>query len=158
MKVLRGSRQCVRRQLEGIYLFEGNLPILLGSSTRIGFLACFDILLYSVWSHLPALSVFNFCLTYNCCYVCLCLLSRYISCVLGCPYEGMISPSSVADVSFQPVYIYRIAGGFHGVQISQMTQNFVSKMTCQTFLACATIANLLKLIPGYGRLQLYIGV
>jgi len=26
---------------------------------------------------------------------------RYLSCVLGCPYEGSISPQKVADVAYQ---------------------------------------------------------
>lgn len=29
-------------------------------------------------------------------YLCVC---RYVSCVLGCPYEGPVSPKAVADVS-----------------------------------------------------------
>ena len=29
----------------------------------------------------------------------MCTLCRYVSCVLGCPYEGEITPKAVADVS-----------------------------------------------------------
>lgn len=30
---------------------------------------------------------------------CDCAMSRYVSCVLGCPFEGPIAPSKVAEVS-----------------------------------------------------------
>lgn len=63
---------------------------------------------FGVFLHFYKLGIRKWLIHHMHIYMALCFKFRYVSCALGCPYEGNITPQKVTEVSYMSIFWFSV--------------------------------------------------